>query len=232
MIKFKDIKKYYNTIYKNKKDKSMNPYEYYPYFIKLLNAKKREKILDIGCGTGFLLRAAEKKGLNTFGLDISSEAVKVAKKIAKKSVIKRGLGEKLPFKSNYFDYIACTGSLEHFLDISKGIKEMVRVAKDNALFCIIVPNRYYFGWIFKRDKGTKQAKIREKLLSLRQWKEVLMRNGLKVRKTHQDKWFMKEINIFKDFKPINIFSRSIRFLLWKILPLQLTYQFIFICKKK
>lgn len=231
MSTVKDIKKYYNRIYRSKEDGAMNPYKYYPYFIELLDVQKGKKLLDIACGIGFLLKAAEKKSLNTYGIDISSAAVKVAKTIAKKSVIKIGRGEKIPFKANYFDYITCLGSLEHFLNIPKGIKEMIRVSKKDAKFCIVVPNINYFGWFFKFNKGTRQRKLKEKLLNLKQWKELLKRNGLITKKSIQDKWFMKEINIFENPNPLGIIFRSTRLLIWKLLPLHFTYQFIFICEK-
>jgi len=36
-----------------------------------LGAQKGRKLLDVGCGTGFLLLAAFKRGLKTYGIDIS-----------------------------------------------------------------------------------------------------------------------------------------------------------------
>jgi len=45
-----------------------------------LGAQKGRKLLDVGCGTGFLLLAAFKRGLKTYGIDISEEAIKIAKK--------------------------------------------------------------------------------------------------------------------------------------------------------
>lgn len=50
---------------------------------------------------------------------------------------------------------------------------------DNARFCIVVPNSNYLFWKFKRRKGTEQQDIREKLLSLRQWKAIFTRGGLR-----------------------------------------------------
>lgn len=231
MVDIKKIKKYYNRLYREKKDKSMNDYAYYPYFIRLLNVKKGKRILDIACGTGFLLHIAEKMGLESYGIDISSSAVKIAKKNTKKSVIKVGCGEKVPFPADSFDYITCLGSLEHFINIPKGIREMVRVARKDALLCIVVPNINYVGWMFKVKKGTNQAKLREKLLKLVQWKELFRRNGLHIDRVLQDKWFMKEIIIFTDLNPIKIILRAVRWFIWLVMPINWTYQFIFICRK-
>jgi len=46
-------------------------FEAYPFFLDYLNVKSGEKLLDIGCGTGYLLKATDQRGLQTYGVDIS-----------------------------------------------------------------------------------------------------------------------------------------------------------------
>lgn len=138
----------------------------------------------------------------------------------------------MKFPDNFFDYVICLGALEHFLDMEEGVKEMVRVGKENALFCIVVPNINFLFWKIKGSKGTEQQDINENLLSLHQWKISLQKEGLEILKIYQDKWFMKKTKIFSSLNPLGMIKRVIYKLVWLFLPLNYTYQFIFILRKK
>ena len=219
MVNEKEIKDWYNQRYDAEAEDAWRPYRAYPVFLDCLDVKSGGKLLDVGCGTGYLLKAADQRGLETYGVDIAAEGVKIARKISPNSKIIMGKGEDLNFPDKFFDYVTCLGVLEHFLDIEKGIKEMVRVSKNEALFCIMVPNINFLFWKIKRGKGTEQQDINENLLSLKQWKDLFIRGGLEVLKVYQDRWFMRKGNIFLK-------------LVWGVLPLNYTYQFVFILKKK
>jgi ubiquinone/menaquinone biosynthesis C-methylase UbiE len=188
--------------------------------------------LDIGCGTGHLLRAADKRGLETYGTDISDEAVKIVKKTSPNSSVLVGKGEDLQFEDNYFDYLTCIGAFEHFLDMEKGLSEMLRVTKDSARLCLVVPNSNYLFWKLKGEKGTDQQDINEHLMSLKEWREMFEKAGLEIENTYQDLWFKKSIKIFSDLNLLKITKRFIQKYKWLFLPLNFTYQFIFIMKKK
>jgi len=204
----KAIKDWYNQWHSAKRENAWRPYEAYPFFLNYLNVKPRRKLLDVGCGTGYLLKASDLRGLETYGVDISKEAVKIAKKISPNSKIVVGKGEDIKFPDKFFDYITCLGALEHFLDIEKGVKEMVRVGKDGALFCIVVPNINFLFWKIRGSKGTKQQDINENLLLLKQWKEIFIKEGLEILKIDQDKYFMKKIKIFSSINPLGIIKRG------------------------
>lgn len=228
----KEIKAWYDQKHLSLGENAWRPYEAYPVFLDYLNVKAGRKLLDVGCGTGHLLKAAEQSGLETYGIDISDEAVKVARSVSPNSKIILGKGEDLKFSDNYFDYVTYIGSLEHFLNIKKGIEEMIRVAKNDAFFCIVVPNTNFLFWKFKNKKGTEQQDINETLLSLKQWGNIFINEGLVIFETYQDKWFMKKTKIFSSANPLGVVRRTIYKLIWFFLPLNFTYQFIFILRKK
>jgi len=79
------------------------------------------------------------------GVDISDEAVKLAHRVAPESRVAVATGEALCFRDRSFDYVTCLGSLEHFLDMGQGLREMQRVAKPDALLCVMVPNSDFVG---------------------------------------------------------------------------------------
>jgi len=80
VVSEKEIKDWYNQRYATKGENAYRPFEAYHIFLDHLNIKPGRKLLDIGCGTGYLLKEADIRGLETYGIDISEEAVKIAKK--------------------------------------------------------------------------------------------------------------------------------------------------------
>jgi ubiquinone/menaquinone biosynthesis C-methylase UbiE len=122
--------------------------KHYLTMLNLLKPSPCKKLPDVGCGKGIFLFLASKIGLQTYGIDISKVAVDIAQKMSPTSDIRVGLGEELPWDDNFFDYVTCLGSLEHFLDPAKGIREMARVLKPDGRALILVPNSFFIGYIY------------------------------------------------------------------------------------
>lgn len=116
-----------------------------------LKEKSLKKILDVGCGTGQLVRFFNKKGFNALGCDPSKEAVNFAQKINSKS-IKKASATQLPYKTGSFDLITSISVIEHLnqKEARKFLNEAKRVLKPNGYIFIITPNfsspfRYLLG---------------------------------------------------------------------------------------
>ena len=92
------------------------------------------KGLDIGCGTGFLVRLSEYK--NIVGIDISEEMVRFYRKYNRKAVI--GNMEELPFKERSFDFVLSNFSM-HWADLNKTVSEVNRVLTEGGLFVFNIP---------------------------------------------------------------------------------------------
>lgn len=125
--------------------------------IKYADIKKNYKVLDLGCGEGFLL-SIMPKAKEKIGLDISNEAIKKAKEILKnKPKIKclKGDAHNTKFKSKYFDVITCSEMLEHVPYPKKVISEMHRILKDDGKVVISVPDERKIQSIMKILKITK-----------------------------------------------------------------------------
>ena len=70
--------------------------------IEYFKLKTGSKILDIGCGKGFLLYDLSKAGMDVYGLDISDYALaRVPYRI--KDMVISGTAEKLPYDDDSFD---------------------------------------------------------------------------------------------------------------------------------
>lgn len=102
----------------------------------------RGKVLDVGCAYGFLLKAFEEKSFETYGLDISSFALKETKKQCQAKLFKVDISsERIPVKSNFFDIVTSIFSLEHVENYSFMFKECFRVLKRGGLLYILIPTR-------------------------------------------------------------------------------------------
>lgn len=225
---------FYDELYSKKGKAAMRPYWVYDNWFKLLGPVERgQSLLDVGCGTGLLLKAAEHRGLKTFGLELSIEAIKLAAENSPNSEITQGEGEHLPFADSQFDYVCCLGTLEHMSDVPKGLNELVRVGRQTAKFLIVLPNDNYFFWKLKKiNKGTAQRDF-EELKTLAEWKKMLANAGLEIiGKIRQDKYPSQELKIFAFKNPYKVIRRMMYKFIWLFMPLKYTYQFVFILKKK
>jgi ubiquinone/menaquinone biosynthesis C-methylase UbiE len=120
--------KSFNNLYK--KERSLPVEMHYSEYVKEMSKGKR--VLDVGCGTGALVKFLRKKGIKAYGIDISREAVKKANY---KFVILSPITG-IPFPNDFFDVVGCHWVLEHVGEYEKAIKEMVRVGKRQIIYTI------------------------------------------------------------------------------------------------
>lgn len=101
--------------------------------------KAGDKILDIGCGKGFLLYDFTKilPGIEVYGIDISNYAIENSKEEIKDKLI-IGNATSLPFEDNYFDFVFSLNTFHNLecYDLFTALKEMERVGKSNKYICV------------------------------------------------------------------------------------------------
>ena len=99
----------------------------------------KPKILDIGCGKGYLLFDFLKiiPDAEIYGIDISEYAIENSKSEIKEKLIV-GNSNNLPFEDNFFDLVISINTL-HTLktyDLEKSLIEMERVGKTHKYLCV------------------------------------------------------------------------------------------------
>ena len=156
----------------------------------LIEVKKGEKILDIGFGSGIILKMLVKKECDTYGIDISSEAVEYIKKTNKKAKVKVCDAEKPDFPDNSFDKVICSEVIEHLEKPENLLKEVYRILKPKGTFIISTPNYLsHYGileWLYDKTKMHemevelgKQHISRFNYFSL---KKAMKKQGFKIKK--------------------------------------------------
>ena len=103
------------------------------------NLKPNSKILDIGCGKGYLLYEFKKliPECEIFGIDISEYAIKNAHEKVKDKIV-FGSASELPFKEKIFDLVISINTLHNLYcyELFQALKEIERVAKMNKYICV------------------------------------------------------------------------------------------------
>ena len=129
-----------------------------------LRLKKTIKILDAGCGTGYVAEVLNKLNYkNITGIDFSEEMLAIArsKKIYKK-LICQSLNEKIELRSKQFELIICTGVLTSGHVGPSAINELVRLLKPQGFFvCSIAES------VYKKNGFEKEIKNLKNLVSIK-----------------------------------------------------------------
>ena len=107
--------------------------------IEYYGLNSNSKILDIGCGKGYLLYEFTKilPDIKITGLDISKYALKNCKKEISES-LNFGNAADLPYEEDYFDLVISINTLHclHAYELEKALREMERVGKSNKYLCV------------------------------------------------------------------------------------------------
>lgn len=120
--------------------------------LDLLQPKKNETVLFIGCGTGASIKTLLDLGLQTTSIDPSPYLIDIAhKNLGGRVELHRGFAEDLPFDDNSFNYTCLVTSLEFTENPKKAIEEAGRTAKDKMYLCVF--NKYSLNNVLKRIQG-------------------------------------------------------------------------------
>jgi ubiquinone/menaquinone biosynthesis C-methylase UbiE len=149
--------------------------------LKLAKDDAPQAVLDVGCGTGRLLRKAKEQWPNAklIGVDAAEKMIEQASQLFPEAEFHVGMAEALPLPDTSVDIVFSTLSFHHWENQAKGVSEVARVLRPQGKFLladITVP-----GWIavfFKRFKRSKPSRVREVfeeaglnvVLQQRQWR--------------------------------------------------------------
>jgi SAM-dependent methyltransferase len=90
------------------------------------------RLLDVGCGTGYALQLAAKRGADVAGFDASAGLLEVARRRLPDSDIRQGDVEQLPYGDDTFDAVTAFNSVQYASDPTTALRAIRRVARPGA----------------------------------------------------------------------------------------------------
>lgn len=111
-----------------------------PNILRLLQIKRGEVILDLGCGQGFFSREFAKDGAKVIATDISEELIEIAQKYKSKDIeYYVSSADDLGFlKNETVDKITIILALQNIENVNGVIKECGRVLRPNGKLFIVL----------------------------------------------------------------------------------------------
>lgn len=96
-------------------------------------------VLDVGCGTGKLLRRANRywPDAQLIGVDPANGMIEMAKRLTPFATFSTGMAEALPLEDASVDLALSTVSFHHWQDQAVGIREIARVLRPGGYFILV-----------------------------------------------------------------------------------------------
>lgn len=123
-----------------------------------------ERILDVGCGTGYLLRLLASRcpgAVELAGVDPAPAMVTVAQESADDDRLRfsAGVAEHLPDPDGVFDLVVSTTSFDHWTDQRSGLAECARVMRPGGHLVLV---DQFSGWLAPTLLLGRRGKARTK----------------------------------------------------------------------
>lgn len=125
-----------------------------------LKVGRQDRVLDVGCGRGELIYYTARQGADSYGIDYSKSAVKLALKLRNKKPqsvrVKMNFQEmdakNLSYPDSFFSVAVLTDVVEHLYDeeLDQVFSEIKRVLKPNGKLIIhTAPNKWFNDYGYK-----------------------------------------------------------------------------------
>jgi ubiquinone/menaquinone biosynthesis C-methylase UbiE len=122
------------------------------------------RILDVGCGTGYLLRqlaARSPQAAELAGIDAAPAMIEAAEATAGDGRLRfsTGVAEQLPWPGGTFDLVVSTTSFDHWVDQQAGLAECARVMVPGGRLVLV---DQFSAWLLPTLLAGRRPKARTK----------------------------------------------------------------------
>jgi SAM-dependent methyltransferase len=110
------------------------------------SASKGLKVLDVGCGNGYVLYQYARHGAEVTGVDLTQTAIELSRKRfalgGLSGQFREVDGNNLPFPGDHFDIVCSMGVLHHISNPQPMVNEMFRVLKPGGRLIVMLYHRH------------------------------------------------------------------------------------------
>jgi SAM-dependent methyltransferase len=139
------------------------------------------RLLDVGCGAGFFLRALGKAQWQAYGVELGDEAAKSAIQVFGMDKIYKGTLLKANYAEGFFDVVTFWSALEHTNEPRANLLEARRILKPGGSLIVQLPNASsYQARYFKGDWFSLDAPRHRFHFSLPALQKVLQETGFAI----------------------------------------------------
>jgi len=181
--------------------------------LALMDLQPSDRVLDLGCGTGWASRRLARVADEVVGLDVADEMLRRAEHASSDFTNVRylwGSAGKIPVPDNYFTKVLSVESFYYYADQGTALAELRRVLQPGGKLFILInlykDNHYSLRWV-------SELKVPVQTLSEEEYVALLRRHefiNVQARRipdrspspdVYSGKWF-KNADELKDFKRI------------------------------
>ena len=190
----------YNNLWVQKYSLGPTRREVKKIVLPLLEKNKELKILDIGCGTGQLIKEISEhyNKVNYLGIDVAENMIEVAKKNNKGKNVKFKTSSIESFENNdKYDIIICTHAFPYFPNKQEIIKKMAGLCNKKGQVIIVNSSTNSLKDLII-NFFLKATTSKAKYLSIDEMKKLFKSAKLKVKKIEviRERFYMPTIALF------------------------------------
>lgn len=139
-VPHKYISTHYTNTYFNKRDVLDVPIA--EAIKKFMHERQLDRVLDVGCGSGRMVKFLSAAGFESYGCDVNKIAVRMARKLNGYKRIKLATATRLPYREHQFDIVISVSVIEHITksQVAQFLKETKRILKPEGFIFIVTPN--------------------------------------------------------------------------------------------
>jgi ubiquinone/menaquinone biosynthesis C-methylase UbiE len=160
------------------------------------------KVIDFGCGTGFMIHLMKDLFTEVHGVDITHDMMKQVDLSSGNVFLHESLAENTPFDSNTFDFATAYSFMDHLFDYKEFLKEAYRVLKPGGIFYTdLNPNRDFILAISNAERISNSSPITSPIVA----REIqgALHNG-----EHYNQHFGMDGNLLEKAEPIKSIDKG------------------------